>query len=235
MLLLELFETGEESRPLAAGDRDLGRLQEPAQLGSRRVDDQGGQYPSGDGGQDVVLDEIGRAASGAAAKGGAAVVTPFGASLEVRLPAHPGPALAVEQAAQDVVTERSRLVADPGSGGDCCGGPAVLRLGQDRVVASGTFVATTFLDREPQVEATSPPDVLDRVAGPHAAVRDTLAVHELGDLDERSLGELVSHVADDGGLLGHDLQLAGMDEAARGVAQAAVSERVVAAVPTVLE
>ena len=43
------------------------------------------------------------------------------------------------------------------------------------------------------------------------------------------------HPADDHGLLGHDLQLTGMDEAARSVTEAAVAERLVAAVPAVLK
>ena len=42
------------------------------------------------------------------------------------------------------------------------------------------------------------------------------------------------HAAHDRGLLGHDHELPGVDEEARGVAQAAVAERIVSAVPAVL-
>ena len=110
MLLLEVIETVEEPRPLAAGDRHIGCLEELAHFGSCGIDHRDWQHSVGDGGQDVVLDEICGAASGTAAERGAAVVAALGATLEVRLTAHPGAALAVEQAAQDVVAERSWLV-----------------------------------------------------------------------------------------------------------------------------
>src|SRR5450759_2058094 len=84
------------------------------------------------------------------------------------LAAHPGAAGAIEQATQHVGAEWSRLVADPPArrnGGDR---PPVLRLGQDRVVASRALVAATLLDDEAQVHAAAADDVLDRLAGPHA-------------------------------------------------------------------
>ena len=57
----------------------------------------------------------------------------------------------------------------------------------------------------------------------------------VGHLDQRPSGKLVPHTADDGGLLGHDHQLARSGETAGAVAQAAVAERVVAPMPAVLE
>jgi len=73
-----------------------------------------------------------------------------------------------------------------------------------------------------------------RVAGPGAAVGYAVAVHEVGNLGERPLGQFMPHAAHDRGLLGHDHELPGVDEEARGVAQAAVAERIVSAVPAVL-
>ena len=58
--------------------------------------------------------------------------------------------------------------------------------------------------------------------------------HEVGNLGERPLGQFMPHAAHDRGLLGHDHELPGVDEEARGVAQAAVAERIVSAVPAVL-
>ncbi len=104
MLLLELLETGQEPRPLAAGNRHLGRLEDSPQLGSRGVDNPGRQDPAGDAGEDIVLDEIGRTALGTAAEHRTPVVAPFRAALHMRLPAHPGTAPAVEQAPEDVVS-----------------------------------------------------------------------------------------------------------------------------------
>lgn len=66
-------------------------------------------------------------------------------------------------------------------------------------------------------------------------MRDALAVEQIGHFVQRSVGQLAPHPADDRGLLWHDLQLAGMDEATRRIAQTAVSERVVPALATVLE
>ena len=235
MLLLELFEAGQEPRPLATGDRHLGRLQEPAQLGPGGIDDRGRQHPAGHGGQDVVLDEIGRTATCAAAERRAAIVAPFGAALEMGLPAHPGAARAVEQAAQQVVAERSRLVADASTGGDGGRGPAVLRLGEDWLVPALTLVVSALLGHVTEVEAAPPPDVLDRVPCPARAVRDPFAVHQVGHRDERSLRQLVPHPADDRGLLGYDDQLARMEETPGGVAPAVVAEGIVAAMAAVLE
>ena len=165
----------------------------------------------------------------------AAVVAPLGAALEVRLPTHPGGAGAVEQAAQQVVAEGSRLVAQPGARGDGGDRAAVLRLAEDRLVAPGPLVAAPLLDDEAEVHAAAAQDVLDRLAGPGAAVRHALAVQQLGHLGQGALGQLPPHAAHDGGLLGHDDQLAGVDEAAGGVAPAAVAERIVPPVPALLE
>lgn len=56
MLLLELLETGQQSRPMTTRNRDLGHLEELPQLSPRRVDDRGRQQSACDGGQDVLLD-----------------------------------------------------------------------------------------------------------------------------------------------------------------------------------
>jgi hypothetical protein len=61
-----------------------------------------------------------------------------------------------------------------------------------------------------------------------------VAVHKVGNLGERPLGQFVPDAADDRRLVGHDHELPGVDEEARGVAQAAVAERIVSAVPAVL-
>jgi hypothetical protein len=146
MLLLELIETLEEPRPLPAGNRDLGRFEELAQFGSRRVDDRGRQHSVGDLGQDVGLDEIGGAATRAAAEGGAAVVTTLGATLEVGLAAHAGAACTLEPTAEQVVTERLRLVPEPRPCGDRGHRPVVLGQSQDWLVPAWPLVATALLD-----------------------------------------------------------------------------------------
>jgi hypothetical protein len=133
------------------------------------------------------------------------------------------------------VPERSRLVADASPGGHGSHGPAVLGFGQDRLVPPGSLVAAALLDYKPHVEAAAPPDVLNRVAGPCAAVGDTLTIEQVGDFDQRAPSQLAPHSADDRCLLGHDLKLAGTDEPARGVPQTAVANRVMAAMPTILE
>ncbi len=103
VLLSELLEAGEESRALAALDRDLRGLETAAQFGARRVDERARQHRAGDRGQHGLLDLVGRAASGAAAERRAAVVAALRAALEVRLPTHARPARAMQQAAQDVL------------------------------------------------------------------------------------------------------------------------------------
>jgi hypothetical protein len=56
-------------------------------------------------------------------------------------------------------------------------------------------------------------------------VRDALAIHQLRDVDQRARSQLVPHAADDGSLLGHDDELAWMDDAASRVPLAAIAER----------
>jgi len=56
-------------------------------------------------------------------------------------------------------------------------------------------------------------------------VRDALTIHQLRDVDQRARSQLVPHAADDGSLLGHDDELAWMDDAASRVPLAAIAER----------
>jgi len=133
------------------------------------------------------------------------------------------------------MTERSGLVADPAAGGDSGHRAARFGLGQDRFVLSSALVAAALLDDEAQIHAAPTEDVLDGIAGPGPGVRDAFAVHELGDIGQRALGKFLPDAAYDRGLLGHDGELAGVDEAARGVTEAPIAERVVAPVPAVLE
>ena len=104
-------------------------------------------------------------------------------------------------------------------------------------MATRTFVAAPLLDHEAEIHPAPSRDVLDRLAGPDAslAVGHALAVHELSHLDERPLRELVRDAAHDRGPVGHDGELARVDQVARSVAQAAIAERIVAAAPTILE
>jgi len=96
------------------------------------------------------------------------------------------------------------------------------------------LVAAPLRDHEAEIHATPAHDVLDRLAGPGAAVGYAVAAHEVGNLGERPLGQFMPHAAHDRGLLGHDHELRGVDEEARGVAQAAVAQRIVPPVPAVL-
>jgi hypothetical protein len=62
-----------------------------------------------------------------------------------------------------------------------------------------------------------------------------LAVEDVRHVAVRALGDLRADAADDAGLLGHHDQLARMHEVARVVPLAAVPERVVTPVATLLE
>lgn len=133
------------------------------------------------------------------------------------------------------MAERPWLVTHPGARGDGGDRPAVFSVREDRFVAPGTFVTAPLLDDEAEVHPAPAGDVLDCVAGPDAAVRHALAVQQLGHLRQGALCQLLPDAAHDRRLLGHDDELAGVDEKARGVAPAAVAKRIMAAVPTVLE
>ena len=78
MLLLELLEAPEESFALAADQRDVGRLEAPSQLDPGGLDDRLRQDPGCDRPEDLVLDQVSRAAPGGTAERRAAVVAPLG-------------------------------------------------------------------------------------------------------------------------------------------------------------
>src|SRR5450759_338384 len=170
-----------------------------------------------------------------ATQGGTAVVADLGAALEVSLASHPSATGAPDQASQGVASEGCWLVADPGPGGDGRHGAPVLRFGQNRLVAPGALVATALFDDIAQIHPTPPGDVLDRLAIPWPPVRYALPVHGVGNFEQRALLELLPDPAHGLGFFGHHDELSGMDQVARGVAAAAVSERVVTTVSTVLE
>jgi len=113
----------------------------------------------------------------------------------------------------------------------------VLRLGDDRLVPSGSFVAAALLDHEAEIHPAPASDVLDGLAGPRTSFStgDAVEVQELGHLREGVLGQLVPDAVHERRLLRLDHELARVDEIARGVAKAPVAERVVAPVPACLE
>ena len=111
----------------------------------------------------------------------------------------------------------------------------VLGLAQNGLVPAEALVPAALLDDVAQVQAPAPVDVLDAAPRPRAVVRHALLAHEVGHLAQRTLGQLVEYTAHDGCLTRIHDQLARVDETAGDVAQAVVSERIVAPVAAILE